>query len=167
MTFLEEYRNYEIRTGQERPMPTSRMVREEWRLDERKGFAAQAFYNDRELEMRPESVIIDHLLHYVFDSRGDLVKALCDGEPHTVRVRIDKERWFDSGFPGYRYTVYVNHSRVARRAIIDTQLVPDLMSVGELWREFWHRVNRKRKAFGLLWMFDEFLGELERAQGWR
>lgn len=167
MTFFEEYRNYETRTGQAKPMPTARMTREEWRPEERKDFAAQAFYDDRQLEVYPEHVIIDKLLYSAFDSRGDLVKALCDGELHTVRVKIDKERWFNFGFPGYRYTVYVDHSRVARRTIVDTMLQPDYMSVGELWREFWWRMNRKRKAFGLLWMFNEFLGELEKAQGWR
>ena len=41
------------------------------------------------------------------------------------------------------------------------------MDTGELWREFWRRVNAKRMRFWLMWMFDEFFKDMEKAQGWR
>lgn len=166
MTFFEEYKKYETRNGSVQ-IQVSRPLHEQYRLEERKDYAAQLFYDDRQLEAYPEHVITDRLLCMVFDTRGQLVQSLIDGELHVLRVNIERERWYEHGFPGYRYTVYCDHRIAPKRTLIDTQLVPDLMSAGELWHEFWRRVNRKRKAFGLLWMFDEFLQEMERVQGWR
>ena len=145
----------------------TRTVREEWRPEVRKDYAAEQFISDQELEYIPGQLIHNELLSVVFNPYSELVKSLTDGKLHSLRINIEKRRDYGHFGPGYRYNLYCDHRIVERRIIHDLQVVPDLMSTGELWREFWRRVNRKRKKFGLGWLLNDFLVALEKAQGWR
>lgn len=146
---------------------TSGRTRETYRPEERKNFAGEITITEYEAERLPEGYIESRLLYKVFDPDGEFVQALVDGEMHTIKAKFEKHRDYIHYMPGYRYRIYIDHARVATRYIHDLQVVPDLMSTGELWREFWRRVNHKRKKFGLGWLIGDFLAELERVQGWR
>lgn len=123
-------------------------------------------YSDQESEYIPNEVIRDGMLSKLFDARGDLVKTLDDGKRHVIKI-TDYEEW-DSiyGLLAKRHTIRCEHAHVPTRVFVETQLVVDDLSVGELWREFCERVNRKRKRLGVGFIANEFLEQLERMQGW-
>lgn len=59
---------------------------------------------------------------------------------------------------GYKYKC-----RICGREFMDV----DMLETGQLWAEFWRRINVKRRLLGVGWLFSDFLRELEKVQGWR
>lgn len=150
----------------------SSLMPEHWRPEERKDFFAEFAVSSWEAKQLPDGLPRQLLMQRLFNETGELVQSLTDGETHVLKVSItencEPDDWptYPSPPPMYRLRARVVHSIPAQRTIVDTRLKYDAMSCGELQREFWRRVNRKRKKFGLGWLLDDFLKELERLQGW-